>query len=127
MRNPTGEAIRTFYLVNDATKAVILQNDNTKIRLISAGVRLFGRSDFMIPRNTDRNNTSDKEAPDQPKKSQFRILSEGIPVILPYINRDTLIGCDESALRVLLEEYHPLCSGFNSAYRSKIESLCEFN
>lgn len=46
VRNPIGEPTRSLYLVNDAVKAVMQNTDYTRIRLMSAGVKMFGRAEF---------------------------------------------------------------------------------
>lgn len=104
MRNPTGEAVRSLYLANDVVRAVVLQNDYNRIRLTSCGTKVFAKQE--AGRGTD---------------AQFRILSEGLPVVLPYVDPKTIMTADIPALKTLIESYYPLCATFAQPFKSAIE------
>lgn len=103
VRNPVGEAVRSLYLVNDAVKAVILNNDYNRIRLTSAGTKVFSKQESG--KNTD---------------PQFRVLGEGLPVILPFVDPLSIITGDMAVLKTLLKSYYPLCSDFEEPFKSCI-------
>ncbi|TDL24663.1 cytosine-5--methyltransferase [Rickenella mellea] len=105
MRSPEGEPIRSLYLVNDVVKAIMQSTDYTRIRLVSAGVKIFGK----VENSKDTRNLPER---------QIRVLSEGMAAVLPYVNHDTLIAADIGVLRTLLGTYHPLCTSFEEPFRT---------
>ncbi|KAI5118905.1 hypothetical protein M0805_002820 [Coniferiporia weirii] len=117
VRNPDGAPLRSLYLVNDAVKVVMERADYTKIRLVSAGVKLFGRSELGHAKGASSAQSSTKDS-----KTEFRVLSEGLLALLPYIDYEALVNGDTVALRTLLETYYPLCSSFKDPFRSNIEA-----
>ncbi|PFH50485.1 hypothetical protein AMATHDRAFT_144951 [Amanita thiersii Skay4041] len=104
VRNPEGEAARSLYLVNDISKEIIQHNDFRKIRLTSAGTKVMAKQEGG--KGTD---------------AQFRVLGEGLPVILPFIHASTIITIDLTSLRTLIESYYPLVSTFDEPYRKQFE------
>ncbi|KAG9218231.1 hypothetical protein CCMSSC00406_0005912 [Pleurotus cornucopiae] len=101
VRNPGGDAVRSLYLTNDIVKTIILNNDYTRIRLTTAGTKVFAKQE----------GGKDGEA-------QFRVLGEGLPVVLPYMDRSTIMDSGVSTLRILLKAYHPACASFEEPFRS---------
>lgn len=59
--------------------------------------------------------------------SQFRILSEGLAAMLPYIKPETIIAAGVDSLKILMENYYPVLSGFPSQFRSAIEPKGEWS
>ena len=57
--------------------------------------------------------------------AQFRILGEGLPVVLPYLNPERIMTADVGVLRVVLQTYYPLCTSFGEPFRSAIEARGE--
>lgn len=104
VRNPTGEAARSMYLSNDLVQKIILNNDYTKLRLVTAGTKIFGRQEGKTA------------------GSSFRVLGDGIPVVMPYIADEHIVAADIEALRVLMEGYYPLLSAFNQGFKDALES-----
>jgi len=104
VRNPTGEAVRSLYLTNDIIKTIILHNDYSRIRLTSCGTKVFAKQE--AGRSAD---------------AQFRILGEGLPVVLPYTDPKTIITADISTLKTFMEAYYPLCATFPEPFKSAIE------
>ena len=104
VRNPTGEAARSMYLTNDLVRKVIENNDYTKLRLVTAGTKIFGRQEGKTA------------------GSSFRVLGDGIPVVMPYISDEHIVTADIEVLRVLMEGYYPLLSAFNQEFRDTLET-----
>lgn len=104
VRNPAGEAARSMYLTNDLARKIIENNDYTRLRLVTAGTKIFGRQDGKST------------------GSSFRVLGDGIPVVMPYIADDHIVTADVEVLRVLMEGYYPLLSAFNQDFRKTLES-----
>lgn len=105
VRNPSGDAVRSLYLTNDVVKAVVENNDYTRIRLITAGTKVFTKQD--AGKGAD---------------PQFRVLGEGLPVILTYVDQSTIITADLASLKTLVQSYYPLCSSFTDPFKSTVES-----
>lgn len=108
VRNPEGEPTRSLYLANDLVKNVIQHNDYARIRLTFAGTKILSKQEGG--KGTD---------------AQFRVLGEGLPVILPYVDPDSIITGDLASLKTLIESYYPLCSSFEDPFRSAIEGKGE--
>jgi len=99
VRNPAGEPARSLYLVNDIVKSIIENNDFKRVRLTTAGTKVMAKQD-----------------PGKGSEAQFRVLGEGLPVILPFIEPSTIIVSDLTSLHVLLSTHYPLISAFNEPF-----------
>jgi len=105
VRNPAGDAVRSFYLTNDLVKSVILNNDYTRMRLMTSGTKVITKQE--AGRGLD---------------AQFRILGEGLPVVLPYIDPGVILDAEFATLKTLLMTYYPLCASFSEPFQTAIES-----
>ena len=105
VRNPEGEPSRSLYLTNDLVKNIIQHNDYARIRLTFAGTKLLT-----------------KQEGGKGIDAQFRVLGEGLPIVLPYIDPELIITGDLGALRILIESYYPLCTSFGDPFKSAIEA-----
>ncbi|KAH9000795.1 S-adenosyl-L-methionine-dependent methyltransferase [Lactarius hatsudake] len=112
VRNPAGEAARSLYLTNDLVRAVFAANDYKRIRIISAGTKIFMRQEGGFGRNS--------EAERAEKAPRFRLLSEGLSVVLPYVKPESIVDADVPTLRRLLEAYYPLLSAFDDTFRRSV-------
>ena len=108
MRNNPNEPIRSLYLVNDLVKTIMQSTDYTRIRLVSAGVKVFGKAEGL-------KNESGIGAP------ALRVLSEGLGSILPYMSREKVVIGSFADLKICLETYYPLCSSFAEPFRTYLE------
>jgi len=109
VRNPAGEAARSMYLTNDLVRKIIENNDYMKLRLVTAGTKIFGRQEGKST------------------GSSFRVLGDGIPVVMPYIADEHIVTADIEVLRVLMEGYYPLLSAFNQEFRTTLETKAPGN
>ncbi|KAF9226412.1 S-adenosyl-L-methionine-dependent methyltransferase [Gyrodon lividus] len=105
VRNPEGEAVRSFYLTNDLVKSVILNNDYTRMRLMTSGTKVITKQEAGRGMDT-----------------HFRILGEGLPVVLPYVNPEAIMVAGFATLKTLLQTYYPLCASFPEPFKSAIEA-----
>ncbi|KAJ3802810.1 S-adenosyl-L-methionine-dependent methyltransferase [Lentinula aff. detonsa] len=106
VRNPEGDVVRSMYLTNDLIKQIILANDFTKIRLNAAGTKVFT-----------------KQEGGKGVEAQYRILGEGLPVVLPYTEPQSIITGNMSVLRHLVMSHYPLCTSFEESFRPVLDSL----
>ncbi|EMD37062.1 hypothetical protein CERSUDRAFT_50963, partial [Gelatoporia subvermispora B] len=109
VRNSISDPIRSLYMTNDIVKSIVLHNDYTRIRLMTCGTKVFAKQEGA-------------EAKREGADTHFRVLSEGLPAVLPYIEPVSIVPADLPALKILLETYYPLCSGFAEPFRSTIDS-----
>lgn len=105
VRNPAGDAVRSLYLVNDLVKTIIQHNDYDRLRLNAAGTKVFS-----------------KQEAGKGAEAQFRVLGEGLPVILPYVDPAAILTGDMESLKTLIESYYPLCTTFNEPFRGTAEA-----
>jgi multisite-specific tRNA:(cytosine-C5)-methyltransferase len=108
VRNPAGEPARSLYITNDIVKRVLLHNDYQRIRLISCGTKVFV-----------------KQEGSKGSEAQFRTLGEGLPVVLPYMKRDSILEGGILTLRTLIGSLHPTTTAFEQPFRSTIEDKRE--
>lgn len=108
VRNPTGAAVRSAYLTNELVKTIAQNNDYTKIRLTAAGTKILVKQE--AGRGYD---------------AQFRILGEGLPVVLPFLEPDSIATTELATLRTLLSSYYVRSSVLVcSLSRLNIDSRC---
>jgi len=131
VRNPDGDAARSLYVVNDVVKSVLEGNDYTRLRITSAGTKVFGKQGnagatvtaATVTSSGTGSGTTTAAAPE----AMFRILGEGLPVILPYVDPSTILEGDLESLKILLESYYPLTERFEKGvFRDAVESRGAF-
>ncbi|GAA5981729.1 hypothetical protein JCM5350_000471 [Sporobolomyces pararoseus] len=88
VRNAAGAALRSIYLTSKLTKSILSSNAYTRMRLISCGVKLFTRQD---------------SSKDGTYVCKWRINSEGLEVIRPYLGEKRIVNAGQSQLRQLME------------------------
>ncbi|KAK0472690.1 S-adenosyl-L-methionine-dependent methyltransferase, partial [Armillaria luteobubalina] len=84
MYKPQGDAVRSMYLTNDIVKQVVLHNEYGRIRLNAAGTKVLAKQE--AGKGVD---------------AQFRILGEGLPVVLPFTDPATVLSGDLETLEIL--------------------------
>ncbi|GAA5915702.1 hypothetical protein JCM6882_004119 [Rhodosporidiobolus microsporus] len=87
VRNATGLPMRSIYLTSDLTRSLLLSNAYTRMRLISCGVRLFTRQD---------------NSKDGTYRCKWRINSEGLEVIRPYLADKRVVTAGDETLRQVM-------------------------
>jgi multisite-specific tRNA:(cytosine-C5)-methyltransferase len=120
VRNPAGEPARSLYLTNDLVRAVLSANDYKRIRIMTAGTKIFMRQEGGFGRREGEVGAEDGAE----KVPRFRLLSEGLPVVLPYIKPEIILDTDIPTLRRLLETYYPLLTAFGEAFQRDVGSRC---
>ena len=64
--------------------------------------------------------SADAEEAGAEKVPRFRLLSEGMQVVLPYVKPESIVDAGVPALRRLLETYYPLLSAFDDSFRREV-------
>ena len=109
VRNPAGDTVRSLYMVNDIVKSIVEHNDYARIRLMTCGTKVFGKQEGT-------------EAKREGAETHFRVLSEGLPVVLPFIGPKAIVQADFAALKIFMEGYYPLTSGFPESFQAMINT-----
>jgi multisite-specific tRNA:(cytosine-C5)-methyltransferase len=104
VRNPAGQPARSLYLTNDIVKRVVLYNDYRRLRLTSCGTKVFM-----------------KQEGGKGIEAQFRVLGEGLPVVLPFVQQDTIIEGSLKVLETLIRSLYPLINAFEEPFKKVIE------
>lgn len=107
VRNATGEANRIIYLGNPILKDVILSNDYTRIRLLSAGIRILVKQD-TAGKNKDI-------------ACKWRIPSTGIDSLLPYMDKAQIIDATLADLKTFLIDQYPFSNKFTSEFGKVVQ------
>ncbi|KAF8920793.1 cytosine-5--methyltransferase [Mucidula mucida] len=105
VRNPDGSAVRSMYITTPLVRQLITSNDYTRIRLASAGTKVFAKQEGAASKG---------------EAAQFRVLAEGLPALMPFIPPKNVISADLTVLRTLVTSYYPLCITFEEPFRSDI-------
>ncbi|KAI0321420.1 S-adenosyl-L-methionine-dependent methyltransferase [Amylostereum chailletii] len=116
VRNPSGEPARSLYLTNDLVRRVVQNNDFKRIRLMTAGTKIFTKQEGGFGRGKGEASTENQGA------SLFRLLAEGLPAVLPFIKDEAIADADIKALKVLVQEYYPLTSAFDEEFRNTVDA-----
>lgn len=108
VRNPTGDTVRSMYMTNDLVRQIVEYNDYTRMRLMTCGTKVMGKQEGAAAKL-------------EGATPQYRVLSEGLPVMLPYIEPSSVLSADVAALKVLMENYYPVVTHFQEPFRSAME------
>ncbi|GJE86312.1 RsmB/NOP family class I SAM-dependent RNA methyltransferase [Phanerochaete sordida] len=107
IRNPTGDTVRSIYMTNDIVKQIVESNDYTRMRLVTCGTKVVAKQEGAAAKRDSA-------------EMQFRILSEGLPAMLPYVAPASILSADLATLKVMMETYYPVLSQFQEPFRSAI-------
>ena len=109
VRNAAGEAVRSLYITNPLIKTIVEHNDYMRLRIVNCGTKVLTKQDGG-----------------RGMEPSFRILGEGLPVVLPYIEPETILEANTGVLRTLLSVYYPLCTAFKEPFKGVAETLGTF-
>ena len=117
VRHPDGEPARSLYLTNDIARRVIQNNDFKRIRLMTAGTKIFTKQEGGFGRN--RSDPAESA-------SLFRLLAEGLSAVLPFIKEEAIIDAEIVVLKVFIQAYYPLTDSFGEEFRETMDNKCRF-
>ncbi|KAK1226168.1 tRNA (cytosine-5-)-methyltransferase ncl1 [Marasmius sp. AFHP31] len=123
VRNPEGDVVRSMYLTNSIVKSVVQCNDFTRIRLTAAGTKVFTRQEgAKVHEKLEDAIKKEGGASGTPGVgAQYRILGEGLPVVLPYVEPSRIIEAGMQTLKTLVESYYPLLDSFEESFKTIME------
>lgn len=118
--------VRTLYLTTPLVRSIIQSNNYTHMRLMTAGTKVFTRQDpskstgaAPLEKTDDMEDTSPQSST---RPDVFRILGEGLPIVLPWISNDMIVTGDIQSLRMLMMNYYPLCKDFQGSFAEILSS-----
>ncbi|WWC87043.1 uncharacterized protein L201_001928 [Kwoniella dendrophila CBS 6074] len=97
VRNDYGDPLRTIYMTNPIVKEIIQNNDYTRLRIVSAGVKCFARQD-----SSQRTEI----------RCKWRTPADGILEVLPHCGEGVVLSATLNELRTLLEDHYPPVESF---------------
>ena len=77
-------------------QAIVTSNEYTRLRLVSAGVKLFAR-----------------QANEKGQTCNWRACAEGLAVHLPFVSPDKVLQGNMADLKVFLSDHYPLVRRFS--------------
>ncbi|KDE06502.1 hypothetical protein MVLG_03154 [Microbotryum lychnidis-dioicae p1A1 Lamole] len=109
VRNAAGAPLRSIYFTSSSTRALLLSNSFTRMRLISCGVKIFTRQD------STRDGTY---------ACKWRVNSEGLEVLRPHMGTKRIVTASVETLRRLMSS---LTVGFEEldevAFKERIAEM----
>ncbi|KAI8074437.1 S-adenosyl-L-methionine-dependent methyltransferase [Gongronella butleri] len=105
LRSEENSRNRNVYFVSEAAKAVLQSDDFNRINVVNSGVRLFARQGMDIA------------------NCAFRLSSEGVPLLAPYLDDKRKLDIDLDVLKTLLIHAFPMITEFNDETKTKLEKM----
>ncbi|CCA74131.1 related to NCL1-tRNA (cytosine-5-)-methyltransferase / probable Orotate phosphoribosyl transferase [Serendipita indica DSM 11827] len=118
VRNADATTLRSVYLSNDRVKAVLTSNEPSRLRFISAGVKLAVRQDAGARKAMAQG------GPDAETAQKYRVLHDSVSQVLPFMRPEDVIHGDTRLLKVFVERMYPLAREFASPY-GEVLGRCE--
>ena len=112
-----------MYLTNSIVKSVVQNNDFARIRLTAAGTKVFTRQEGTKVHEKLEGPVKKEDGAAGPPGvgAQYRILGEGLPVVLPYVDPSRIIVAGMQTLKTLVESYYPLLDSFEESFKNVME------
>lgn len=133
VRNSDPTILRSVYLSNDIVKAVLTSNEPSRLRIISAGIKIATKQEGSARAiakmkqkqagegvDTGEIGTEDGEA-----LQKYRILNDAVTLALPYMHPEDVMYGDMSVLKVFVRRTYPLAKEFEEPYRASFEKCGE--
>ena len=105
--------MRAIYLSNSLVKSVLTANEPSRLRFISAGIKIISKQDAGQSGKAQAN-------------QKFRVLNDGVSSVLPYLREEDILKADLTALRMFLQQAYPVVRGFAEPFKSALESKRRF-
>jgi hypothetical protein len=127
VRNADSTILRSVYLSNDLVKSVLTSNEPSRLRMISAGIKLATRQEgaqrAAVKAKRARGETVDADgaALDEKENPKFRVLNDAVSQVLPYMNPEDVIVGDMGVLKTFVMRTYPLAREFEEPYRERFE------
>ncbi|CAG8685040.1 14337_t:CDS:2, partial [Acaulospora colombiana] len=124
VRNADPTVLRSIYLSNDLVKQVLTFNEPSRLRFISAGIKLATRqegSNRMANKLKRSGGISAEEVGDGGTESKYRVLNDAVTQILPYMVPGDVLNGDMNVLKTFIRKAYPLTREFPEVVRDMFE------
>lgn len=109
VRNAQGAPLRSIYFTSDLARSLLLANTYSRMRLISCGVKLFTRQD---------------SSKDGTYRCKWRVNSEGLEVLRPFLGKKRLVHANVKTLRTLMSNVTtPIADLEEAEFKARIEEM----
>lgn len=109
VRNADGTALRSIYFTSPIVRSLLLANSYSRMRLISCGVKVFTRQDA---------------GKDGTYRCKWRVVSEGLEVIRPFMGPKRILQGTKETLRILMGELNvPFGSFAGTEFITRLEAM----
>lgn len=109
VRNAQGAPLRSVYFTTALSRTLLDANSYTRMRLISCGIKLFTRQD---------------SSKDGTYRCKWRVNSEGLDVLRPFMGQKRLATANVKTLRTLMSSLTvPLVDLEEGEFRSQMEAM----
>lgn len=131
VRNSDPTILRSVYLSNDIVKAVLTANEPSRLRIISAGLKIAtkqegsGRALAKLKQKQADGDGAVVTSEDAEVFQKYRVLNDAVALILPYMKPEHIIHGDMGVLKVFVRRTYPLAKEFEEPYKGTFEA-CEF-
>lgn len=103
-RIESGDSFRSVYFASDSVRQ-ILELAGSRLRVVNTGIRVFSRNGV---RNAG---------------CSFRLVSEGVPQLLPHLPEKFVACVSFSDLKILLDEVNPLLAAFSQEFQERLDKV----
>ena len=114
VRNAQSKTLRAIYLSNSLVKSVLTANEPSRLRFISAGIKIISRQG---------SGQSGKAQANQ----KFRVLNDGVSSVLPYLREEDVLKADLTVLKMFLQQAYPTVWGFAEPFKTALENRRRFS
>lgn len=109
VRNAQGAPLRSVYFTSTLARSLLLANSYARMRLISCGVKLFTRQD---------------SSKDGTYRCKWRVNSEGLEVIRPFMGARRIVKANVESLRTLMGAMTvPIAELVEEEFKSRVEEM----
>lgn len=109
VRNAQGAPLRSIYFTSNLARSLLLANTYSRMRLISCGVKLFTRQD---------------SSKDGTYRCKWRVNSEGLEVLRPFLGPRRIVKANVKTLRTLMTNVTtPIAELEEAEFKTRIEEM----
>jgi len=101
------ETMKSFYFVSPNIKDMLLNDDRQVLRVINTGIKIFVKH----------------ESKDLTYETKYRICSEGVKPLLPYLDQQRVVHITDEDLNNLLTTKDPFIKTFSENAKNKINAI----
>jgi multisite-specific tRNA:(cytosine-C5)-methyltransferase len=140
VRNADPTVLRSLYLSNDLVRAVLTSNEPSRLRIISAGIKIATKQEGsqraaaklkMKQEHAATGGEGGDEVNPGPEGEElealqkYRVLNDAVSLVLPYMKPEEVIHGDMGVLKVFVRKTYPLAKEFAEPYKEAFEKCGE--